>query len=36
LARKFVAATEAEWTRKLGKRKMQQLRELLVELNAAL
>jgi DNA-binding MarR family transcriptional regulator len=36
LARDFVAATEAEWTRKLGKRKMAQLRELLVELNAAL
>jgi DNA-binding MarR family transcriptional regulator len=36
LAREFVAATEAAWTRKLGKRKMQQLRELLVELNAAL
>jgi DNA-binding MarR family transcriptional regulator len=36
LAREFVAATEAEWTGKLGKRKMGQLRELLIELNAAL
>jgi len=36
LARDFVATTEAEWSRKLGKRKMAQLRELLEELNAAL
>jgi DNA-binding MarR family transcriptional regulator len=36
LARSFLARTEAEWTRKLGKRKMAQLRELLVELNSAL
>ena len=36
LAREFIASTEAELTRKLGKRKMDQLRELLVELNSAL
>ena len=36
LAHEFVSRTEAEWTRKLGKRKMAQLRELLVELNSAL
>ena len=36
LAREFLTKTEAEWTRKLGKRKMDQLRELLVELNSAL
>lgn len=36
LAREFVAKTEADWTRKLGKGKMDQLRELLVELNSAL
>src|SRR5690349_16846293 len=36
LAHEFVAQTEAEWTRKLGKRKMDQLRELLVELNSSL
>lgn len=36
LARKFVAATEAAWERKLGKAKFRQLRELLVELNAAI
>src|SRR3954451_20602051 len=36
IARDFVAEVEAEWTRKLGKRKMQQLRSLLEELNAAL
>lgn len=34
LAREFVAATEAEWERRLGKAKFRQLRELLVELNA--
>jgi DNA-binding MarR family transcriptional regulator len=36
LAREFVAATEAEWERKLGKAKFRQLRQLLVELNAAI
>jgi DNA-binding MarR family transcriptional regulator len=36
IAREFVAEVEAEWTRKLGKRKVQQLRSLLEELNAAL
>ena len=35
LAREFVAETEAEWGRKLGKRKLAQLRELLEELNDA-
>ena len=33
LAREFVAETEAEWERQLGKAKMRQLRELLEELN---
>jgi DNA-binding MarR family transcriptional regulator len=36
LAREFVAATEKRWAGQLGKRKMDQLRELLIELNAAL
>jgi DNA-binding MarR family transcriptional regulator len=36
LAREFVVATEADWERKLGKAKMRQLRQLLVELNAAI
>jgi DNA-binding MarR family transcriptional regulator len=36
IAREFVAELEAEWTRRLGKRKMRALRELLEELNAAL
>ena len=36
LAHEFVARTEAELTRKLGKRKIAELRELLVELNSAL
>lgn len=36
LAHKFVADAEAEWTRKLGKRKIAQLHQLLVELNSAL
>lgn len=36
LAREFVAKSEAEWERKLGKRKVAELRELLVELNSAL
>jgi DNA-binding MarR family transcriptional regulator len=36
LARDFVAATEAEWAKKLGKAKLAQLRELLEELNAVI
>jgi DNA-binding MarR family transcriptional regulator len=36
LAHEFVARSEAEWERKLGKRKVDQLRELLVELNSSL
>jgi DNA-binding MarR family transcriptional regulator len=36
IAREFVAEVEAEWTRRLGKAKMRQLRELLEELNAGL
>jgi DNA-binding MarR family transcriptional regulator len=36
IAREFVAETEAEWTRRLGKTKMRQLRRLLEELNASL
>lgn len=36
IAREFVAELEAEWTARLGKPKMRQLRELLVELNAGL
>jgi DNA-binding MarR family transcriptional regulator len=36
IAREVVAEIEAEWTRRLGKGKMRQLRELLEELNAAL
>jgi DNA-binding MarR family transcriptional regulator len=36
IAREVVAEIEAEWTRRLGKAKMRQLRELLEELNAAL
>lgn len=36
LAREFVAATEADWERRLGKPKFRQLRSLLEELNAAL
>jgi DNA-binding MarR family transcriptional regulator len=36
IAREFVAEVEAEWTRRLGKSKMRQLRELLKELNAQL
>jgi DNA-binding MarR family transcriptional regulator len=36
IAREFVAELEAEWTRRLGKQKMRQLRELLEELNAEL
>jgi hypothetical protein len=31
-----VAEIEAEWTKRLGKAKMRQLRELLEELNAGL
>jgi DNA-binding MarR family transcriptional regulator len=33
IAREFVAELEADWTRRLGKQKMRQLRELLEELN---
>ena len=36
IARDVVAEIEAEWTTRLGKTKMRQLRELLEELNAAL
>jgi DNA-binding MarR family transcriptional regulator len=36
IARDLVAEIEAEWTRRLGKTKMRQLRELLEELNAGL
>lgn len=36
IARRFVAEVEAEWTERLGQRKMRTLRELLVELNAGL
>src|SRR3954452_22608254 len=36
IAREVVAELEAEWTRRLGKAKMRQLRALLEELNAAL
>ena len=36
VARRFVAETEAEWTRTLGRAKMRELRRLLEELNAAL
>jgi DNA-binding MarR family transcriptional regulator len=36
IARELVAELEAEWTRRLGKQKMRQLRELLEELNAEL
>ena len=36
IAREVVAEIEAEWTRRLGKAKMRQLRELLKELNAGL
>jgi DNA-binding MarR family transcriptional regulator len=35
IAREFVAELEADWTRRLGPRRMGQLRELLIELNAA-
>jgi DNA-binding MarR family transcriptional regulator len=34
IAREFIAEVEAEWTRRLGKTKMRQLRKLLEELNA--
>ncbi|MGZ5322888.1 MAG: hypothetical protein ACXWZ3_02245 [Solirubrobacterales bacterium] len=33
IAREVVAELEAEWTRKLGRQKMRQLRSLLEELN---
>jgi DNA-binding MarR family transcriptional regulator len=36
IARDVVAEIEADWTRRLGKAKMRQLRELLEELNAGL
>src|SRR4051812_41786854 len=36
IAREVVAELDAEWTRRLGKAKMRQLRALLEELNAAL
>jgi DNA-binding MarR family transcriptional regulator len=36
IARQFVAETEAEWTRRLGKAKMRDLRKLLEELNSSL
>lgn len=36
IAREFVAELEAQWTRRLGARKMRQLRALLEELNAEL
>jgi DNA-binding MarR family transcriptional regulator len=36
IARDVVAEIEAEWTRRLGRTKMRQLRRLLEELNAAL
>lgn len=36
IARDVVAEIEADWTRRLGKTKMRQLRELLEELNAGL
>jgi DNA-binding MarR family transcriptional regulator len=36
IAREFVADTEAEWTRRLGRQKMRRLRTLLEELNQAL
>jgi DNA-binding MarR family transcriptional regulator len=36
IARDVVAEIEADWTKRLGKAKMRQLRELLEELNAGL
>ena len=36
IAREFVEETEAEWTRRLGRQKMRQLRGLLEELNEGL
>jgi DNA-binding MarR family transcriptional regulator len=36
IARQFVAEIERQWTRRLGKAKMRQLRKLLQELNEAL
>ena len=36
IAREIVAEIEADWTKRLGKTKMRQLRVLLAELNAAL
>lgn len=36
IAREFVAETEQQWTMRLGREKMQKLRELLEELNSVL
>jgi DNA-binding MarR family transcriptional regulator len=36
IAREFVAELELQWTKRLGKKKMRQLRELLEELNEGL
>jgi DNA-binding MarR family transcriptional regulator len=36
IAREFVAETEAEWERRLGKAKLRQLRQLLEDLNAVI
>jgi DNA-binding MarR family transcriptional regulator len=36
IAREFVVELEAEWARRLGKAKIRELRQLLVELNAVL
>jgi DNA-binding MarR family transcriptional regulator len=36
IAREFVAELEAEWTERLGERRMRELRAILVDLNAAL
>ena len=36
IARRFVAATEADWARRIGKERIRELREILEELNAAL
>lgn len=36
IAREFVVDLEAEWTKRLGSAKIRELRQLLVELNAAL
>jgi DNA-binding MarR family transcriptional regulator len=36
IARRFVAETEADWARRIGKERIRELREILEELNAAL